>query len=108
MTYINVFNFLEDIMDKKYETDMRDIKDHRQMRSMTEFVMESLQRQFGIQALALKFLRQVHSRLLPNFQRGAQIRDFLRKTSAFVPSGAPALQFGPVPGEGQDGLPSLD
>ena len=58
MSYVNIFKFLEDLMDKKYETDKKDIKDLRQMRSMTEFMMESLQRQFGIQSLALKFLGQ--------------------------------------------------
>ena len=58
MSYVNIFKFLEDLMDKKFETDKKDIKDLRQMRSMTEFMMESLQRQFGIQSLALKFLGQ--------------------------------------------------
>ncbi|OMJ67847.1 hypothetical protein SteCoe_34882 [Stentor coeruleus] len=58
MTYTNVFKFLEELMDKKFETDKKDIKDLRLMRSMTEFMMENLQRQFGIQSLALKFLGQ--------------------------------------------------
>lgn len=58
MSYINIFKFLEELVSSKYETDKKDIKDLRQMRSMTEFMMESLQRKFGIQSLALKFLGQ--------------------------------------------------
>lgn len=58
MSYINVFKFLEEVMDKKFETDKKDIADLRQMRSMTEFIMEHLTRSFGINSLALKFLGQ--------------------------------------------------
>ena len=65
MTYLNIFKFLEEIMDKKFETDKKDIKDSRQLRSMTEFMMESLQRKFGIQDLILKFLGQ----FIPGFYK---------------------------------------
>ncbi|OMJ76609.1 hypothetical protein SteCoe_23986 [Stentor coeruleus] len=65
MSYINVFKFLEELMDKKFETDKRDIADSRQLRSMTEFMMEYLSRTFGIQTLALKFLGQ----FIPGFHQ---------------------------------------
>ena len=58
MKCTKIFKFLEDLMDEKFETDKKDIKEFRKMRSMTEFMMESLQRKFGIQSLALNFLRQ--------------------------------------------------
>lgn len=53
MTYQNVFKFFENMMDRKFEVDKRDIEDKRVPRTMTEFLMEYLQRQFGIQAIAL-------------------------------------------------------
>jgi hypothetical protein len=65
MSYINVFKFLEELMDRKFETDKKDIADSRQMRSMTEFMMEYLNRNFGIQTLALKFLGQ----FIPGFHQ---------------------------------------
>ena len=90
MTYMNVFKFLEDTMDKKYETDVRDIKDLRQMRSMTEFVMESLQRQFGIQALALKFLGQFIPGFYQIFNEGHKYAIFFaRLLQLFHPEPVP-------------------
>ena len=90
MTYLNVFKFLEDIMDKKYETDVRDTKDLRQMRSMTEFVMESLQRQFGIQALALKFLGQFIPGFYQIFNEGHKYAIFFaRLLQLFHPEPVP-------------------
>jgi hypothetical protein len=44
MTYHNVFKLFESMMDKKFEVDKRDIGDRRVPRTMTEFLMEYLQR----------------------------------------------------------------
>ncbi|CAG9318926.1 unnamed protein product [Blepharisma stoltei] len=59
MSYINIFRFLEEMMDNKYKTDKKDLKDKRKPRSMTEFMMEYLNRRFGIEFLAIKTLCQI-------------------------------------------------
>ncbi|CAG9318928.1 unnamed protein product [Blepharisma stoltei] len=59
MNYSNIFTFLEEMMDSKYKTDLRDLKDKRKPRSMTEFLMEFLNRRFGIENLAMKTLSQI-------------------------------------------------
>jgi hypothetical protein len=48
MSISNVFRLFEDLMDKKYETDICDIAASRQTRTMTEFLMEYLNRNFGL------------------------------------------------------------
>ena len=64
LTYLNIFKFFEELMDKKLEVDTQDLKAQRKPRGMTEFLMEHLNRQFGIKTLALKFLGQ----LIPGLQ----------------------------------------
>lgn len=59
MTPINTFKFLEELMEKKYKSDLKDISDRREPRVMTEFLMEHLQRVFGIAKLALRHLSQL-------------------------------------------------
>ena len=44
MTRINVFKFFEEIMDKKYVTDLQDLEAKRIPRTMTEFMLETLNR----------------------------------------------------------------
>ena len=64
LTYLNIFKFFEELMDAKFEVDSKDLKARRKPRGMTEFLMEHLNRQFGIKALAMKFLGQ----LVPGIQ----------------------------------------
>jgi Ca2+-binding EF-hand superfamily protein len=59
LTYLNVFKFFEEFMDKKFEVDTADFAALRRPRTITEFVMEHLIRQFGIKQLAVKFLGQL-------------------------------------------------
>ena len=70
LSYINVFKFLEEMMDKKYESDKKDIHDMRQMKSMTEFMMEHISRNFGVQTLALKFVAQFIPGLYQVYSQG--------------------------------------
>lgn len=64
LTYLNIFKFFEELMDAKFDVDSKDLKARRKPRGMTEFLMEHLNRQFGIKALAMKFLGQ----LVPGMQ----------------------------------------
>ena len=59
MSLINLFKFLEELMDKKYEADIKDLKDLRNPRTMTEFIQEHLGRVFGISKLANRQLAQI-------------------------------------------------
>ena len=59
MSPINLFKFLEELMDKKYEADIKDLKDLRNPRTMTEFIQEHLGRVFGISKLANRQLAQI-------------------------------------------------
>lgn len=58
LTYLNIFKFFEELMDKKFEVDSQDLQAGRKPRVMTEFLMEHLNRQFGIKSLAMRFLGQ--------------------------------------------------
>lgn len=64
LTNLNLFKFLEELMDRKLEVDKADLAARRKPRTMTEFLMEHLTRQFGIKSLALKFLGQLMPSLL--------------------------------------------
>jgi hypothetical protein len=44
MTRINIFKFFEELMDKKFETDRGDIEAGRMPRTMTEFMLEHVNR----------------------------------------------------------------
>ena len=70
LTNVNLFRFLEELMDKKLEVDNADLAAHRKPRTMTEFLMEHLNRQFGIKSLAMKFLAQLMPTLLALVQEG--------------------------------------
>lgn len=59
MSTVNLFKFLEELMDKKVETDEKDIKEKRKPRSMVEFMQEHLSRVFGIPKIANRQLAQI-------------------------------------------------
>ena len=79
MSYLNIFKFLEELIVSKYETDKKDTADKRQMRTMTEFMMENLQRKFGIQSLALKFLGQFIPGFFQLFNEGHKYAVFFAR-----------------------------
>ncbi|CAG9335791.1 unnamed protein product [Blepharisma stoltei] len=76
MSYLNLFKFLEELMDKKFETDKKDLAERRQPRTMTEFLMEHLNRSFGIQKLALKQLASLIPALKQLFDEGHKYAEF--------------------------------
>ena len=59
MSLPNLFKFLEELMDKKVETDEKDIKEGRRPRNMIEFMQEHLSRVFGISKIANRQLAQI-------------------------------------------------
>lgn len=59
MSLPNLFKFLEELMDKKVETDEKDIKEGRRPRTMIEFMQEHLSRVFGISKIANRQLAQI-------------------------------------------------
>lgn len=59
MTRINIFKFFEELMDKKFITDEQDLAAKRIPRNMTEFMLEQLNRQFGLKRIAMKQLSQI-------------------------------------------------
>jgi chromosome segregation ATPase len=59
LAYANVFAFFEDLMDKKYEIDQADIVARREPRSMAEFMLEHLNRKFGLKKLEVRYLCQL-------------------------------------------------
>jgi len=59
LAYANVFKFFEELMDRKYEIDQADIAARREPRSMAEFMLEHLNRRFGLKKLEIKFLCQL-------------------------------------------------
>lgn len=90
LSYINLFKFLEDLMDKKFETDRKDLIDKRQPRSMTEFLMEHLIRAFGIQKLANKQLAQLVPALNQLYNEGHKYATFFcRLLQLFHPEPVP-------------------
>ena len=59
MNPTNTFKLLEEMMDQKYKTDQKDLADKRKPRSMTEYMVEFLNRRFGIRNIAQKTLAQL-------------------------------------------------
>lgn len=59
ISVINLFKFLEGLMDNKYETDLKDLKENRMPRTMTEYIQEHLSRLFGIPKIANRQLAQI-------------------------------------------------
>lgn len=59
LAYANVFKFFEELMDKKYEIDQADIAARREPRSMAEFMLEHLNRRFGLKKLEIRYLCQL-------------------------------------------------
>lgn len=90
MTPLNMFKFLEELMNNKHKTDQKDIVDKRKPRLMTEFLMEHLQRVFGIPKLALRNLSQLVPALQQQFQEGNQYAAlFCRLLQLFHPQPIP-------------------
>ena len=58
MSIINIFKFLEDLMDKKFEADKQDAINLLPLRTIPDFLIDNLMKTFGIQSLAMKFLSQ--------------------------------------------------
>ncbi|OMJ79299.1 hypothetical protein SteCoe_20721 [Stentor coeruleus] len=59
MSIFNLFKFLEELMDKKYETDLKDIKEGRMPGTMTEFIQEHLLKVFGVTRIASRQLGSI-------------------------------------------------
>jgi hypothetical protein len=56
MSYVNIFKFFEGYFDAKFESDQRVLQTDVKPFTMTEFLMDYLNRQFGLPKLALKQL----------------------------------------------------
>lgn len=56
---VSFFKFMEELMDKKFDSDKKDISEFKQIKSLPEFLPEYLTKTLGIQSLALKFLVQL-------------------------------------------------
>ncbi|CAG9319758.1 unnamed protein product [Blepharisma stoltei] len=90
MTPLNLMKFLEDFMEKKYKSDLKDIGDRREPRQIAEFLLEHLQRVFGIQKLALRQLSQIIPSLKSLFDNGNQYATFYcRLLQLYHPSPVP-------------------
>lgn len=90
MSYVNLFRFFEDMMDNKHKTDLKDLQDRRRPRSMTEFLMEYLNRRFGIESLAMKTLGQLLPALKSLANEGhPYARLFARLLQIFHPDPVP-------------------
>jgi DNA repair exonuclease SbcCD ATPase subunit len=58
MSFINIFKFLEELLDKKLEADKLDFNEQRPILSFPGFMLDYLNKTFGIQSLATRFLNQ--------------------------------------------------
>lgn len=58
MSFINVFKFLEELMDKKQEADRQASSEKKSIQSMPGFMLDYLSKTFGIQSLSSRFLNQ--------------------------------------------------
>jgi len=54
-----VLKFFEEMMDRKYDADLSDMKNQRALRTLPDFFLEHLSRTFGLKKLAIKMLCQV-------------------------------------------------
>ena len=59
LTIPQALKFFEDMMDKKYDADVGDIKNGRPLRTLPDFFLEFLSRTFGLKKLAIKMLCQI-------------------------------------------------
>lgn len=59
LTIPQALKFFEDMMDKKYDADVGDIKNGRPLRTLPDFFLEFLSRTFGLKKLAVKMLCQI-------------------------------------------------
>jgi len=59
LTIPQALKFFEDMMDKKYDADVGDIKNGRPLRTLPDFFLEFLSRTFGLKKLATKMLCQI-------------------------------------------------
>ena len=48
----NVLKLIEDMLEKKYEADLNDIRCGRQVLAMNEFMIDHLQRVYGLRTMA--------------------------------------------------------
>lgn len=92
MSRINVFRFLEDLFDKKFEVDKQDERDSKALMSVPEFMMEHLMKTFGTQSIALKFLSQLIPGLYEIYKEGHKYAEvFSRLLQIFHPEPAPLV-----------------
>lgn len=59
LTIPQALKFFEDMMDKKYEADLGDIKNGRPLQPLPDFFLEFMNRTFGLKKLAIKMLCQI-------------------------------------------------
>jgi len=59
-----VLKFFEEVMDRKFETDVADMKAHRAPKAMQVFLLDYLTRTFGLRKLAVKMVCQLMPALL--------------------------------------------
>jgi hypothetical protein len=59
LTIPQALKFFEDMMDKKFDADLGDIKNGRPLRTLPDFFLEFLSRTFGLKKLAIKMLCQI-------------------------------------------------
>ena len=90
LSFINVFKFLEELMDKKFESDKQEVSESKPVTSMPEFMMEFLIKTYGIQSLALKFLSQFIGGFYDIYKEGNKYAAFFaRILQIFHPEPAP-------------------
>ena len=59
MPYVNVFRFFEDLMDKKYDLDNTALAANQKPQEITEFMLQHLNKMFGLKKLAIRQLSQI-------------------------------------------------
>ena len=90
LSFINVLKFLEELMDKKFESDKQEVSENKPVTSMPEFMMEFLIKTYGIQSLALKFLSQFIGGFYDIYKEGNKYAAFFaRILQIFHPEPAP-------------------
>lgn len=90
LTIPQALKFFEDMMDKKYEADVGDIKNGRPLRTLPDFFLEFMSRTFGLKKLAVKMLCQVIPTLeIMNREGTAYCQLFCRLVQVSHPSPVP-------------------
>ncbi|CAG9329268.1 unnamed protein product [Blepharisma stoltei] len=91
ISYLNVFKFLEDLMDKKFEADRKDLSERKTPKPMPDFLMEHLNKTFGISKLAMKHLAGLLPALDQLFSEGNKYAAFYcRLLQMFHPDPVPS------------------